>query len=173
MGLSESKAASARGATPPNENQQKVEVEVPREREYVHKEPVGVVVIGLGQRMCTLLRFLLLKHGRLVQIRAFCDDSPQAIQQGLEHLKYVRSGHHLSIYLSIHQKQILFSLRCGAGWSRTWTTARRCRPSPRTKNSSPQGSTSRGCSSALRTICTRCVVVPHLAPPLAVLLFSH
>jgi hypothetical protein len=83
MGLSESKAASARGATPPNEkNQQKVgEVEVPREREYVHKEPVGVVVIGLGQRMCTLLRFLLLKHGRLVQIRAFCDDSPEAIQQ--------------------------------------------------------------------------------------------
>lgn len=94
MGLSESKAASAKGATPPNEmnqqNQQKVgEGEVPREREYVHKEPVGVVVIGLGQRMCTLLRFLLLKHGRLVQIRAFCDDSPEAIQQGLEHLKLV------------------------------------------------------------------------------------
>lgn len=101
MGLSESKAARARGATPPNEmnqqNQQKVgEVEVPREREYVHKEPVGVVVIGLGQRMCTLLRFVLLKHGRLVQIRAFCDDSPEAIQQGLEHLKYVRPRHHQS-----------------------------------------------------------------------------
>jgi hypothetical protein len=114
MGLQESKARAGAAKTttttttnpggaagadlPPKEKEEAA-------REYVHKEPVGVVVIGLGQRMRTLLRFLLLKHSRLVHIRAICDESPEAIRQGLEHLKYTpRPPPSLKIPISFHFK---------------------------------------------------------------------
>jgi len=54
---------------------------------YAHiTEKVGVIVIGTGQRMCSLLRYLLADHGELIQILAICDESEAAMKSAAEHL---------------------------------------------------------------------------------------
>jgi predicted dehydrogenase len=142
MGLSESTARQARGQgrgtekTPADGNvgstqQQKQEGEKVEEagREYVHKEPVGVVVIGLGQRMVTLLRFLLIQHGGglhyvpkdhqkvgLIEIRAFCDESPDAIQQGVDHLRWLTTDLDLGQVPTFTSHEELFAADLDYSW---------------------------------------------------------
>lgn len=95
---------------------------------------VGVVVIGLGQRMLTLLQFLLHEHGGgrhyvpkthrprgIVEIRALCDDAPEALRVGKECIRYfsfflfVYSIHLFSIYFFCRNntKMALFRMTLG------------------------------------------------------------
>jgi predicted dehydrogenase len=54
---------------------------------YDHIEKkVGIVIVGTGQRMCALLRYLLGAHGGLVQVLAICDESEAAMKEAVERL---------------------------------------------------------------------------------------
>jgi len=50
-------------------------------KEFKVEQRIKIGCIGVGSRLCSLLRILLWEHSDLVDIVAIADESPEALQQ--------------------------------------------------------------------------------------------
>ena len=65
----------------PLTNSKEKKEEQEQENKYAHiKEKIGFCVIGTGQRLTHLLRYLLTNHAGLVELIAICDESEVAMK---------------------------------------------------------------------------------------------